>query len=189
MCIALTKNLANHAISDVYLLTEIKFDFTHFPNVHKIHQAVIGHRMTFQDGFRFANEHLRGRVVALANSDIYFDASLLRLRVSSQDLKLNRHVISLLKWHHRETAVHLTLRTDSQDAWIFQAPIDQNVVDMTNFPLGVPKCDNRLAHILESQNYTVINPVFALHAIRSYVLRFPNTSGEVVVIEEEEEEH
>jgi hypothetical protein len=36
-----------------------------FPNAHKIHQIVIGERLTFQRAFAFANEHLQGRTVIL----------------------------------------------------------------------------------------------------------------------------
>jgi hypothetical protein len=55
MCAALTKNLANPAITDVYILSEVSFDLSFFPNMHKIHQRVIG-KSSFKYFLRTANE-------------------------------------------------------------------------------------------------------------------------------------
>ena len=54
----------------------------------------------------------------------------------------------------------IKIRTDSQDAWIFQTPMDTSVIKESNFYLGIPRCDNRIAYILFNNNYTVINPGF-----------------------------
>jgi hypothetical protein len=59
------------------------------------------------------------------------------------------------------------LRTDSQDAWIFQAPLNESLTNeaITGFHMGAPRCDNVLAHLLEVSGHPVQNPAFALHAI------------------------
>jgi hypothetical protein len=66
--VALWRNLQNDYITDIYLLNEVELQFHGFPNAHKIHQIVIGERLTFQRAFAFANEHLQGRTVALGIS-------------------------------------------------------------------------------------------------------------------------
>src|SRR5690349_16771770 len=103
--------------------------------------------------------------LSLVNADIYFDNTLLQLEGATNGLQLGRKVYSLLKWHDRENGLTLNLRTDSQDAWLFQSPVDSAVVDLSNFNMGIPRCDNRLAYILHSNNYTLLNTVFAIHAI------------------------
>jgi len=58
------------------------------------------------------------------------------------------------------------LRVDSQDAWIFKAPItNETIIDLANFFLGIPRCDNRIAEIFHSSGYRVINPAYSIHAI------------------------
>ena len=96
----------------------------------------------------------------IANADIYFDKSLFRLG-DPQTLNLEGSVLSLLKWKDKNTqktlapnemdkiqsesqddnvdrainfpnAITLQLRTDSQDAWIFQPPLNESVVIEVN---------------------------------------------------------
>lgn len=63
--IALWRNLQNKHVADIYLLTESQVNFAGFPNNHKIHQYVIGDRLTFKRAFEFANQHLLGRTVVI----------------------------------------------------------------------------------------------------------------------------
>ena len=59
----------------------------------------------------------------------------------------------------------LQIRSDSQDAWLFQAPLNRSVEALSDFFLGLPRCDNRLAAILEEAGHLPQNPAFAIHAI------------------------
>ena len=101
-----------------------------------------------------------------ANSDIYFDKSLVRLGDPST-LQLNNTVLALLKWRQAadQRGPSLSLRTDSQDAWIFQPPLHDALLSKMGFYMGAVRCDNRLADILFKAGYHVINPAFAIHAI------------------------
>jgi hypothetical protein len=63
--VALWRNLQNDFITDIYLLNEVQASFRGMPNSHKIHQIVIGERLTFQRAFAFANQHLAGRTVII----------------------------------------------------------------------------------------------------------------------------
>jgi hypothetical protein len=63
--VALWRNLQNPHITDIYVLTEVLTNFAGFPHTHKIHQVVIGERLTFKRAFEFANENLVGRTVVL----------------------------------------------------------------------------------------------------------------------------
>jgi hypothetical protein len=81
---------------------------------------------------------------------------------------LQSAVIALSKWTDWEPTnnfLHLFPRIDSQDAWIFRSPINQDVIEFSSFPLGAPRCDNRLAAILSRSGYQLANPLFRLHAV------------------------
>ena len=75
-------------------------------------------------------------------------------------------MLTLLKWIDKSHEdLSLPIRTDSQDAWIFRAPMDEDVIADSNFALGLPRCDNRIAEVLHQANYSVVNAAFAVHAI------------------------
>ena len=145
----------------------------------------------------------------IANADIYFDESLQRLpppvdiSVSVMTDKSDRPswhntVLALTKWIDKGTREHLQvyLRTDSQDAWVFQSPLRYSLIpgdgagsgavgseaELLDIEMGVARCDNRLAYILTRDPhyqtpvpYRVLNTPFAIHAIE-YDKR-PRTSG------------
>jgi hypothetical protein len=116
-------------------------------------------------------------VLAAVNADIHFDSTLSRVaafcppgaRSSGAIPNMRNRVFALLKWQADVSAEDalpsITVRTDSQDAWIFQAPIKQEVLHSTDFYLGQPKCDNRLVRVLQQAGYQVSNPAFAVRAI------------------------
>jgi hypothetical protein len=101
----------------------------------------------------------------LANADVYFDETLFRLTATRPNL--NNKVLALLKWSSRFHAQSRTinLRIDSQDSWVFRPPVYDEVLQLSDFRLGVPKCDNRVAAIFQQANYTVVNAAFAVRAI------------------------
>jgi hypothetical protein len=163
------------------MLTEQQLDFSRLDNSHKIRQTVIGVRLSFEKAISYSNAVLSGKVVVLANADIYFDETLYRLGDCSA-LDLHGNVLALLKWVEARpspsssssssssdisSSISLHLRSDSQDAWIFQAPlsISPALLSSANFPFGIARCDNRIAAILKKAGHKIINPAFAIHAI------------------------
>lgn len=117
-------------------------------------------RPTYQDFFtyirRLEHGHPKGYThYAIANSDIYFDETLL-LAYKMEPLEC----YALSRWdvksdgsvkHH---AVH-----DSQDVWIFES---QPTVKGADYYLGLPGCDNRLAHDLTVSGFDVKNPSMSI---------------------------
>jgi hypothetical protein len=147
--------------------------------------APLRRRLRFSDAFDYAEEFLSGEVVILANADIFFDDdSLLRLG-DPRTLDLDRRVLALLRWEWTcafdgdavETLEDLNglfyadgrpgaddcgllrPRADSQDAWVFRAPLDG--VDLP-VELGRGKCDNHAAATLADAGYAVANPSLAV---------------------------
>lgn len=178
---ALIKNLANPFIDDIYQLLEAPLPsnyFSAFPNPHKLHNVVIGRRLQFSDAFLFANENFASKnanvIVVLANADIYFDYSIGKLlnipfeswQSSTTSSPTKRSMIlALLKWMDHVQYLSLPLRVDSQDVWIFTAPVPSSVIEQSKFALGLPRCDNRIAEIFDQANYSVQNTAFDIHGI------------------------
>ena len=109
----------------------------------------------------------------VANSDIYFDETLSRLS-SSPFLDLGGSVLALSKWREiSDGMLQLNYRIESQDAWIFQPPLNEGIAEQADFFIGSPRCDNVLASILDRGGHAVLNPAFAIRAIEVYS-SYPN---------------
>ena len=152
----LRRNLALPNVVHVHVLTEeyIFFDPQRFQvGYSKIKQTVVGQRLTFAAAFHYANQHLQGHVVTVANADIYFEQH----SISNVISKIQpRTVYATLRWEHNSM---LKPRIDSQDSWIFQAPVH---VKNVTFEIGRLRSDNRIAAELEHSNYRVVNNPFVV---------------------------
>lgn len=114
----------------------------------KIQWHFLSDRPTFQDLYRIAaDDH---GIIILANSDIYFGRGLENTNTlqASDALALSRFDKradgKLVPYH----------KSDSQDAWIIRGP-PKNI--QCHFSLGIPGCDNRLAHELKQAGYSPVN--------------------------------
>ena len=138
----------------------------------KVHLVAHGHRLTFAHLLDYANRHLAGAGVIIANADIYFDETLGLLEEES----LAGKMLCLSRWDEMpDGALRHFDRPDSQDAWIFESPLPRITAD---FFLGKPGCESRLAYEAESAGLTVSNPSRSLRArhlhnsaIRRYTTR------------------
>jgi len=153
----LRNNLLNPYLTDIHLLTEELFDVSSFPNNEKIVQTVIGERLTYKRAFEYAGS-IDGDVVwLLANADIYFDDSLRHL----DDISLKNVMYALSRHDILPDGTNKFIDEEyahgSQDVWIFKTPL--NLAEMfTDFNLGVPGCDNRIAYEIIKAGYLLVNP-------------------------------
>jgi len=154
----LNTNLDNHFIDEVALLLEQAFLA---PAVHaKQRTRTNDGRPKYNDFQSWVQElpPLESDVTILANSDIYFDKSLIAL---AEALKPGQ-VAALSRWDVQpDGRAVLFERNDSQDAWVFKGPL-RNV--QADFPVGVPRCDNRFLYELKRAGYEVINPSYSVRA-------------------------
>ncbi len=129
----------------------------------KLETRTIDHRPNYEDFFYWTRELQTGAddISVICNSDIHFDCSLAALQS-----QLNKtQCVALTRWDVLpDGSARLFHRNDTQDSWIFRGPIRQVVGD---YPIGVPRCDNRMLYELKQAGYAVINPAFS---IRSYHL-------------------
>ena len=106
-------------------------------------------RITYQ--FIFDN-NIDG-INILANSDIEFDETIkLAENIKEEEFYcLTRYEDNGLLHKHNDPY----LGSDSQDVWIWK---NKSKIQESNFFLGVPGCDNKIAYIAEINGYRVKNP-------------------------------
>ena len=155
----LKNNISNKAISKIIVFNEGDSIAHIAPS--KIEEVFINKRPTYQDFINYINANSNtDDIHIIANTDIYFDKNIEVLK----HINLKDTCLALSRWDTADTIKpKLYNHNDSQDVWVFKGPIKENL--SANFPLGVPRCDNRLLYELEKAEYMVLNPAFS---IKSY---------------------
>lgn len=138
-----------------------EIDYCHKNNIdnpffdHHISYQVF--RPTFNHLF-YHTKDFPDALIIIANSDITFNDTIqkilninwrksLCLALSRWDMKKNFQQIESLEHH---------AHADSQDVWIFKGTVP--VIQGADFFMGVPGCDNVLAHLLMLEGYQLYNP-------------------------------
>jgi len=164
-------NCKNDLISKVYLLSQIhKRDYL---NDNKIIPIEIFERPKFIDLFNIINRvSSENDINIIANTDIYFDDSLSLLK----NIELYNTCFALTRWDvWRDGRARLTELDDSQDCWIFKGKIKDII---GNYSIGVPGCDNRLAHEITESGYYLLNPSISIKTYHLHISSFrPNSSN------------
>lgn len=177
----LLKNIENPLISNIYLLNDKIYNLKFLKKkISKIKQfdLVKGNKLLFKDAIEFINSYCYKETVILSNTDIYFDYSLQLVN----NIDLNNKVLCLLR-HNVDSNGNVDIfrhfdepRSDSQDCWIFNSPLNININDL-NFSFGTLGCDNIFASKMHEHGYTLINPsydikIYHLHNIeeRNYCI-------------------
>ena len=156
-------NIGNSVVDFVCLLLEgVEMPC---PSEDRLQVRAISSRPTYQDFFNWANSQITttDNVSIIANSDIYFDDSLLAL---ANSLKPHQ-CAALSRWDvQADQSLRLFDRNDSQDAWVFRGKIRPMNAD---FCVGIPRCDNRILYELRAAGYEVINPAFSVRACHLHI--------------------
>jgi hypothetical protein len=147
----LSNNIKNSYIKKIYLLNDNKYSLDFITDQTKIVQIIVDDnnkkRLGYDCIINFINNNLIGEICIISNSDIYFDDTLKYIN------NMNNKVYALSRYDNDV----LFNRADSQDCWIFTAPLNVNISDC-NFKIGIPGCDNRIAYIIKKSNYILTNP-------------------------------
>lgn len=154
----LEKNLDNPFIDAVHLMVD-GFDVSLLPSNEKIVLHFYNRRMQYNDYFEVMKDYPND-VKVVANSDIFFDDTLVFLEDMSEDV-----CYALTRWDIKKEDVVFLNRSWSQDAWVFKGSLKDVRGD---FELGRLGCDGRIAHELLCAGYKVLNPsktikIFHLH--------------------------
>lgn len=113
-------------------------------------------RPTYSDYVKVANG-LKADYSVIANSDIYFDASLELIK----DYLTENDCFALSRYDIDKRNTPILFNYDySQDSWIFKGEIKP--VQDIDFIQGLPACDNRFAYELNRAGYRVLNPALSI---------------------------
>jgi hypothetical protein len=147
---ALERNVRCASIDEIFIFCEGAPPS--MPASSKLHIKEIEARPTYEAFFAWINEvALAEDISIIANADISFNHTL---QAAVNTLR-SRECYALTRWEDE----NIFYRNDSQDSWIFRGRIK----DVTApFPVGVPRCDNRLMCELQAAGYRVLNPALAI---------------------------
>ena len=151
----LYENIKNKSISEIILFCE-SIPILDLPRKVKI--INVGKRLSFNEIIRFVNAHENIEVKIICNSDIFFDSS-----IKLAQLIKPQTVYCLTRWNfNNEKGLTFYSNFKSQDAWIFQGKLPENI---GNYYMGLPGCDNRFAKELLDSGHKIYNPSLTIKAI------------------------
>ncbi len=172
--LCLEKNKANPALSGICLIVD-EAGHEHLASDRvKVHRVQA--RPTYRDWVELSYLYAPDAISLLANADIYFLDDVSRLAGVFANDPTGFVALSRYDGHDAELVRHPNPHW-SQDSWAF-LPRDcrsQSRDAQLGFPLGVPRCDNKVAYVFAAYGHNVYNPcdhIRSVHvhesAIRSY---------------------
>ena len=173
----LIKNIQNKYIQKIYLLNSEIYNLD-FINTIDIHNKVVQIQiyddcecesestskkiLKYSDAIDFINNNLGESLCILANSDIYFNETLTKINYESMHGKF----YALLRYDEELNGKrtifkrHDIPRDDSQDAWIFNSPLQINLSHI-DFHFGTLGCDSIFANAVHANTFLkVSNPAY-----------------------------
>lgn len=161
--LCLHKNIENQHISRLVVLID---DDTKFESLDsKVTVLYLKQRPTYRLWLELTKELQLEGVSLLANSDIYFDDTVVEvLGIINSDRKF----LALSRWEliNSEISLHKNPHW-SQDVWGIHcsADISNELLVSLAFPMGVPRCDNKIAYLFATRGFAVFNPCHVLRSI------------------------
>jgi len=179
----LKKNIECDEIDKIVLM----IDDDHVPEIRhcKIEIVKIAARPTYLDWVELTETNGRDRISILANSDIYFDESIGRIR---EIFDANPHgFVALTRYEKEGTNQRLHENPHwSQDVWaVFgEHNFTKSFKNYLKIPLGVPRCDNKIAYSFAIHGAKVYNPCHYIKTVhvQESQLRYYDKYGDTTVL-------
>jgi hypothetical protein len=161
--LCLHMNLQCDAVTRLVLLVD---DGHQPPMTHpKLTVRATSGRPSYLQWIELSAELPPGGVSILANTDIYFDDSLSRVH---ETLAVPHRFIALSRFEKLGTEFkpHPT-PCWSQDVWGLRTgqPLPAPLLKALDIPLGVPRCDNKIAYLFAVHGWTVHNPMAFVRSV------------------------
>lgn len=175
LAMCLEKNRACKEIDHIYLM--IDDDAEVDISDGRVTVLKFDHRPTYIDWVRLSYEYCGSNVSVLANADIYFDASVSRFSELFRHDPTGFVALSRYELLGSETTLHPNPHW-SQDVWAFLPEKSANPArdNNLNFPLGVPRCDNKVAYVFGVYGHTVYNPCRQIRSVHVHETGIRNYS-------------
>ncbi|WAK74150.1 tetratricopeptide repeat protein [Arthrospira sp. PCC 9108] len=154
----LQKNIECVEIAKIVLL----IDDGHQPELTspKIEILNLASRPTYLNWVELTQEKYPEQISVLANTDIYFDQSVLRLR---EIFSANPKAFVTISRYEQEGSAQTLHKNPhwSQDVWAIFGKnklLTPALKNTLKIPLGVPRCDNKIAYLFSIYGAKVYNP-------------------------------
>lgn len=183
----LDENLKNPCVDRIILLNETDL-LNKLPTSPKIHQVILGHRMTYADVIRYIKDEVpTDTLVAFANADIYLTETWNQL----WSIKMKDTFLSLLRYEEPkdqsqgEQPQLFGPRPDSQDTWVLLSDSvkDRDWADYKSleFQFGRSGCDNAINVEMLRKRFIVANPALSLQTLHCHGSEYRTYNPEDVV--------
>lgn len=161
--LCLRHNLENQEISQIVLL----IDDGSAPPIKSDKLTVINvpTRPTYGLWLDLTQKYAHDGISVLANSDIHYDDTI---AVLSKVLSTEHTFVALSRYEHNgEALIQHRNAHWSQDTWAIRGgdSIPEPLRRAAEIPMGIPRCDNRIAYLFALHGWRVFNPC---DFIRSY---------------------
>jgi hypothetical protein len=161
--LCLLKNIENDKIDKLFVMIDDDSDL--IVTNDKITVIRLEQRPTYKYWLEKTNElDLKG-ISILCNSDIYFDHSILEAK---KVMCQSQSFIALSRWEllANQISIHPNPHW-SQDVWAVRCDdtYSQEMLHSLEFPMGVPRCDNKVAYLFAIHGWKVFNPCAVLKSI------------------------
>lgn len=161
----LDENVKCSCIDKLVLLNEKDFS-DDFPPSDKIHQDIVGKRLTYRMVVEWVQANVPDNVICVfGNADIYLDNASWR---DIWSVSLENIFLALLRWDVQEGDAPSKLfgpRNDSQDTWGFlsnSVKSKQWDLNALEFPFGKAGCDNAITVEMLRKKFLIVNPALTL---------------------------
>jgi hypothetical protein len=118
----------------------------------KITYINVDKRLTYKQYFQYANENHSGSRCIVLNADIVLTEDIRKLDY----INIERAFVCLSRWDNE--GKKLQMGADSQDVWIFEAPVNKQLTNSADYDLGVLFSDNVLSLLAYHSGYMPLNP-------------------------------
>lgn len=170
----LLKNIHLGLFHNIYLLNEKIYSQQELglnkEEMKYITQIDLKKRLSYKDFFTFSNNlNVKGYFV-LANSDIFFDTSIINLRKSCLSHTKSMYTLIRFEYDKNKPTIYSPLFLvgkegkkkpipGAQDTWIYHSNFKPNtfLLQDSDILLGKPGCDNTIAYLLTIHGYKCIN--------------------------------
>jgi hypothetical protein len=161
----LDENAKSSVIDKLVLLNEKDYS-DDFPTSKKIHQEIVGKRLTYKMVIEWVLQNVPENVlVVFGNADIYLDDTSWK---DVWSVNVDNVFLALLRWDVQEGDQPSKLfgpRNDSQDTWGFLSTTVKSKqwdLKLLDIPFGQAGCDNAITVEMLRKKFLIVNPSLSL---------------------------
>ena len=158
----LENNINNKYIDKIILFVEKDYDELKKYNDPKITLVKTLDRLSFKMAFEYANTHIsinEDIIYVLANSDIYYDDTLIKLY--SYNFDKNVLALTRMDGNKNNKPIYPNYPKLTQDTWIWKNKIiikdTYGDYNKDGILMGIGGCDKRIAYIIHDSGYDIKN--------------------------------